>query len=114
MRLRPHCVRRCHEESLMIMKAMTQNGTAASRRFAPRLEPKAAKCIPAEHLRKAPGISEMNPRIKALLMSDDPLVLEGIKSCLRDTHQFEIVGEADGGLEAIAKPQELKPNIVIM
>jgi two-component system nitrate/nitrite response regulator NarL len=82
------------------------------------LEPKPAKCIPAEHLAKAPGISKLKPRIKVLLASDDPFVLEGIKSCLQNKHPFkhpfEIVGEAASGLEAIAKTQKLKPDVVVM
>jgi DNA-binding NarL/FixJ family response regulator len=114
------------------MKTITQSSAAAFRRFDARsgegnleyrirtlaacdgLEPKPAKCIPAEHLAKAPGISKLKLRIKVLLASDDPLVLEGIKSCLQNKHPFEIVGEAAGGLEAIAKTQKLKPDVVVM
>ncbi len=114
------------------MKPMTQSGAAAFRRFDARsgegnldyrirtlaacegLEPKPAKCIPAEHLAKAPGISKLKPRIKVLLASDDPFVLEGIKSCLQNKHPFEIVGEAASGLEATAKTQKLKPDVVVM
>ena len=114
------------------MKPMTQSDAAAFRRFDARsgegildyrirtlaacegLEPKPVKCIPAEHLAKAPGISKLKPRIKVLLASDDPFVLEGIKSCLQNKHQFEIVGEAASGREAIAKTQKLKPDVVVM
>jgi two-component system nitrate/nitrite response regulator NarL len=78
------------------------------------LEPKPAKCIPAETLSKARGISALKPKIKVLLASDDPFVLEGIKSCLQDKHPFEIVGEAASGLEAIAKTKKLKPDVVVM
>src|SRR6266567_8699708 len=113
MGLRPHCARRCREESLMNMKAMTQYGTAAFRRPAARLESKAAKSIPTEHVGKA-GISELRPRIKVLLVSDDPLVLQGIKSYLQGKHPFEIVGEAASGLEVVAKTQKLKPDVMVM
>jgi two-component system nitrate/nitrite response regulator NarL len=78
------------------------------------LEPTPVKCIPAEPLAKAPGISKLKPRIKVLLASDDPFVLEGIKSQLQNKHPFEIVGEATSGLEAIAKTQKLKPDVVVM
>ena len=92
---------------------MTQYGTAAFRRPAARLESKAAKCIPTEHLGKA-GISELRPRIKVLLVSADPLVLEGIKSYLQGKHTVGIVGEAASDLEAVAKTQKLKPDVLVM
>jgi two-component system nitrate/nitrite response regulator NarL len=78
------------------------------------LEPTPDKCFPSEHVAKAPGISKLKPRIKVLLASDDPFVLEGIKSCLPNKHPLEIVGEATSGLEAVAKTQKLKPNVVVM
>jgi two-component system, NarL family, nitrate/nitrite response regulator NarL len=52
--------------------------------------------------------------ITVLLVDDHPFVLEGIRSCLQARSQFQIVGEAGNGREAIEKVRELKPNVVVM
>ncbi|HMJ90715.1 MAG TPA: response regulator transcription factor [Candidatus Acidoferrum sp.] len=53
-------------------------------------------------------------KIKVLLVDDDPYVREGVRSCLRRHRQFEIVGEAANGRDAIARVQALAPDVVIM
>jgi two-component system nitrate/nitrite response regulator NarL len=53
-------------------------------------------------------------KIKVLLVDDHPFVLEGVKSWLRKHNQFEVVGEAASGKEAIQKTQELRPDVVVM
>jgi two-component system, NarL family, nitrate/nitrite response regulator NarL len=57
---------------------------------------------------------EQKARIKVLLVDDHPFVLEGIRSCLASRPQFEVVGEAANGQEAIEKSKELAPQVVIM
>jgi two-component system nitrate/nitrite response regulator NarL len=52
--------------------------------------------------------------IKVLLVDDHPFVLEGIRSCLQARGQFEIVGEASNGKEAIDKTRDLGPDVVVM
>jgi len=42
------------------------------------------------------------------------VVIEGIKSALQEHPEFEVVGEAVDGLEAVEFAKSLKPNIVIM
>jgi DNA-binding NarL/FixJ family response regulator len=54
------------------------------------------------------------PKIRILLVDDHPFVLEGIRSCLQSQEQFEIVGEAANGKEAIEKGRELSPSVMIM
>jgi two-component system, NarL family, nitrate/nitrite response regulator NarL len=53
-------------------------------------------------------------KIKVLLADDHPFVLEGIRSCLLAHGQFEIVGEAANGKEAIDKSKELNPSVIVM
>jgi two-component system, NarL family, nitrate/nitrite response regulator NarL len=53
-------------------------------------------------------------KIRVLLVDDHPFVLEGIRSCLQARSQFEIVGEATNGREAIEKSKELNPSVVVM
>jgi two-component system, NarL family, nitrate/nitrite response regulator NarL len=57
---------------------------------------------------------EQKARIKVLLVDDHPFVLEGIRSCLASRPQFEVVGEAANGQEAIEKSKELDPHVIIM
>jgi len=49
-----------------------------------------------------------------LLVDDHPLVLDGLRSCLEAQNQFEVVGEATGGQEAVQKAKELSPSVVVM
>lgn len=55
-----------------------------------------------------------NDKIKVLLVDDHPFVLEGIRSCLLARDEFEIVGEAANGREAVEKTQTLQPAVVVM
>ncbi len=47
-------------------------------------------------------------------MDDHVVVLEGIKSILRDHPEFEVVGEACNGRQAIKLAESLQPDVVIM
>lgn len=53
-------------------------------------------------------------KIKVLLVDDHPFVLEGIRSCLISSPDFEVVGEASNGKEAIEKTLALNPAVVVM
>jgi two-component system, NarL family, nitrate/nitrite response regulator NarL len=53
-------------------------------------------------------------RIRLLLADDHPIVLDGIRSHLRAQPEFEIVGQAANGLEAIQKAKALLPDVVLM
>ena len=56
----------------------------------------------------------MKSRIRILLVDDHPIVRKGISSCLARHEHLLIVGEAGGGLEAVAKAKELQPDIVLL
>jgi two-component system, NarL family, nitrate/nitrite response regulator NarL len=53
-------------------------------------------------------------KTRILLVDDHPLVLDGLRSCLETQDQFDVVGEALDGQEAIQKARELSPSVVVM
>lgn len=53
-------------------------------------------------------------KIKLLVVENQTIVRRAICMLLKSNNQFEIVGEAENGLEAVRKVKELKPDIVIM
>jgi len=53
-------------------------------------------------------------KTKILIVDDHHVVIEGIKSALKDHPEFEVVGKAVDGLEAVELVKSLGPDIVIM
>jgi len=53
-------------------------------------------------------------KTKILIVDDHSVVIEGVKSALREYPEFEVVGEAVDGLQAIEFTKSLGPDIVIM
>lgn len=53
-------------------------------------------------------------KIKLLLVDDHPLVREGIRSCLIQQNNLEIVGEAADGEEALREAKLRSPDIVLL
>jgi len=53
-------------------------------------------------------------RTKILIADDHRVVIDGIKQALSEHSEFEVVGEALDGYEALEKVEALKPDIVIM
>jgi DNA-binding NarL/FixJ family response regulator len=53
-------------------------------------------------------------RTTVLIVDDHRVVIEGIKGALSEHPEFEIVGEALNGREAVKKARILRPNIVLM
>lgn len=53
-------------------------------------------------------------KIKLLLVDDHPIVLDGIKSHLCAQPDFEVVGDAANGQEALRKAKLLLPDVVLM
>lgn len=51
--------------------------------------------------------------VSIVLVDDHFLVRDGIRSLLEDENQYEVIGEASDGREAIALVQSLQPDIVI-
>ncbi len=53
-------------------------------------------------------------KTKILIVDDHHVVIEGIKSALQEYPEFEVVGEAVDGLQAVESARSLGPEIVIM
>lgn len=53
-------------------------------------------------------------KIRILLADDHQLFREGLGNILRSQPDFEIVGEANDGLEATIKAKELLPDLILM
>lgn len=53
-------------------------------------------------------------RIRVLLADDHALFREGLAGILNAQPDFEVVGEAGDGLEALVKAQELVPDLILM
>jgi len=53
-------------------------------------------------------------KIKLLLVDDHPIVLDGIKSHLCAQPEFEVVGDASNGQEALRKAKITLPDVVLL
>jgi DNA-binding NarL/FixJ family response regulator len=51
---------------------------------------------------------------KVLLVDDHKIMREGMSALLRKYSEFEVIGQASDGRQALEMTQELKPDIVIM
>jgi DNA-binding NarL/FixJ family response regulator len=57
----------------------------------------------------------MNNQKKKIVLAEDHTILRaGLKSLLESTQNFEVVGEADNGRDAIRRVAELKPDLIIV
>src|SRR5260221_5976186 len=54
------------------------------------------------------------PKIKCLLVDDHTLFRQGVRRLLESESDFEVIGEAADGGEAVEKARELRPDIVLM
>lgn len=53
-------------------------------------------------------------RTRALIVDDHPILCAGIQSLLSSCEDIEVVGEAQNGEQALARVEELRPDVVIM
>jgi DNA-binding NarL/FixJ family response regulator len=53
-------------------------------------------------------------KTRVLLVDDHMVVLEGLERLISERADFEVVGTASDGLDAINKTEALKPDVVIM
>lgn len=53
-------------------------------------------------------------KAKILIADDHPLIRGGIRTLLSEVEEFEIIGEAANGEEAVQKALQLQPSLVIM
>ncbi len=55
----------------------------------------------------------MNP-IRILVVDDHAILRAGLLSLLQSEREFDVVGQAANGVEAVALAQELQPDVVLM
>ena len=53
-------------------------------------------------------------RIRVMIVDDHSIMREGLKQVLEQTREFEVVGQAGDGEEAIRVAAEVLPNVVVM
>jgi len=53
-------------------------------------------------------------KTRVLLVDDHALFREGLASIIASQTDFEVVGEANDGLEALVKARELQPDLILM
>ena len=56
----------------------------------------------------------MNTELKILIADDHPLVRKGLKDTIETDTHLRVVGEAEDGETALARIQELKPDIAVV
>ncbi len=56
----------------------------------------------------------MDLSIRLLLVDDEARVRQGLRMCMAGEPDFEVVGEADEGTEAVELAAALQPDVVVM
>lgn len=56
----------------------------------------------------------MSGSVRILIVDDHPVVRDGLESMLATQSDFEVVGEAGTGTEAVARATRLRPDVVLM
>jgi len=51
---------------------------------------------------------------KVLIVDDHALFRQGVRNVIEPQEDFKVVGEAEDGMEALAKARELKPDLILM
>ena len=59
-------------------------------------------------------MSTESRRITVLLVDDHSIVRDGLQSLLKDSDEFEVVGQARDGVEAVSAASELSPDVIVM
>ncbi len=55
-----------------------------------------------------------NNGLRIMLVDDHPITRRGLQEVLEDSGGFEVVGQAADGVEAVARAEETRPDIVVM
>jgi len=53
-------------------------------------------------------------KIKVLIVDDNEVVREGLKSILEPQVDIDVIGEAVDGLDAVTKAEKLNPDVILM
>jgi len=52
--------------------------------------------------------------VRILLVDDHPIVRQGLRTLLQGRGDWEVVGEASDGVEAVDKVESLRPDVVVL
>ena len=52
--------------------------------------------------------------VRILLVDDHPIVRQGLRTLLQGRGDWEVVGEASDGVEALEKIDDLRPDVVVL
>ncbi len=53
-------------------------------------------------------------KIRVLIVDDSPAVRDGLASILWANYDMEVVGEAENGVEAVVRAEQLEPDVILM
>ncbi len=57
---------------------------------------------------------ETGTKIRALIVDDYEAILDGMSRALNSSQGIEVIGTASNGAEAVARSEDLRPDLVIM
>src|SRR5678815_3241734 len=70
----------------------------------------ARACMPGSHCRRSNAMESL----RVLIADDHPLFRHGIAALLQASSEFEVVGEATTGEEALTLAEQLQPDVILM
>src|SRR5258708_19678740 len=69
---------------------------------------------PRRHVASRPVIARSHDRIRIVVADDHPSIRENLRYLLNDEDDFEVVGVARDGGEALATTIALEPDVVVL